>query len=142
MVRERIRTAIEASEYSQHQFSEKIGVATPNLNAFLKGSRSLPYPKLVKALDELALTIGPRSAGVSILPPSEMAEIFRQNIESAGKKIKDVSEETGIDVSSLSLYLNGTRTTPLRNVEKLMKVLGFDVIPYLRLNKPIKETAD
>jgi hypothetical protein len=132
MVRERIRMAIDASDFSQHQFSEKIGVATPNLNAFLKGARSLPYPKLVKALDELALTIGPRSAGASIMPPSEMPEIFRQNIDNAGMKIKDVAEQTGIDIACLSTFLNGSRTTPIRNIEKLMKHLDLDLVRLIR----------
>lgn len=132
MVREKIRTAIETSDWSQHTFSAKIGIATPNLNAFLKGTRSLPYPKFVKALDELALTIGPKNQGASILPPSELPEIFRLGIESAGLKIKEVSEQTGIDLACLSTFINGNRTTPIRNIEKLMVALGLDFVKLIR----------
>ncbi len=132
MVRERIRIAIEESEWSQHSFSNRIGIATPNLNAFLKGTRSLPYPKFVKALDELALTIGSKKSGASILPPSELPEIVRQSIDLTGFKIREVAEKTGIDIACLSTFLNGSRTTPIRNIEKLMEVLDLDVVRLIR----------
>lgn len=138
MVREKIRIAIESSDWSQHTISAKVGIKTPNLNAFLKGARPLPYQTLVKVLDELALTIGPKSAGASILPPSEMPEIFRQSIENAGQKIKDVAENTGIDVACLSTFLNGSRSMPVRNLEKLMTELGLDLV---RLIRPKKKSA-
>lgn len=132
MVRKKIRNAIDESEWSQHSFSARIGIATPNLNAFLKGTRSLPYPKFVKALDELALTIGPKKSGASILPPSELPEIIRQGIDSAGLKIREVAEKTGIDMACLSTFLNGSRTTPIRNIEKLMEALDLDIVRLIR----------
>lgn len=138
MVREKIRNAIDESEWSQHTFSAKIGIATPNLNAFLKGTRSLPYPKFVKALDELALTIGPRKSGASILPPNELPEIVRQGIDSVGLKIREVAEKTGMDIACLSTFLNGSRTTPIRNIEKLMDVLDLDVVRLIRPNNSKK----
>lgn len=132
MVREKIRTAIETSDWSQHTLSAKVGIKTPNLNAFLKGTRPLPYPTLVKVLDELALTIGPKSQPQSIMPPSEMPEIFRQSIDNLGMKIKEVADLTGIDVACVSTFLNGSRTTPVRNIEKMMVVLGLDLIRLVR----------
>lgn len=132
MVREKIRTAIDESDWSQHTFSAKIGMATPNFNAFLKGNRSLPYPKLVKALDELELTIGPKKSGASILPPSELPEIFRQGIDSLGLKIREVAEQCGMDVACLSTFLNGSRSTPIRNIEKLMVLLDLEIVKLIR----------
>jgi ribosome-binding protein aMBF1 (putative translation factor) len=136
MVRERIRTAIENSNWSQHTFSAKIGIATPNFNAFLKGTRPLPYPKFIKTLDELALTIGPKSSGASIIPPSEMPEIFRQQIELSGYKIMEVAQKAEIDLACLSTFLNGSRTTPIRNIEKLMRVLNLDLVKLIRPKAP------
>lgn len=132
MVREIIKNAIDKSEWSQHSFSARIGIATPNFNAFLKGSRPLPYSKFVKALDELNLTIGPKKSGASILPPSELPEIIRQSIDSAGLKIREVAEQTGIDMACLSTFLNGSRTTPIRNIEKLMIALDLDIVRLIR----------
>lgn len=132
MVRERLRTAIEASQYSQHSFSRIIGVATPNLNAFLKGTRSLPYKKFIVALDELNLTVGPKASGASIVPPIELPVIFRQAIENAGMKIKDVAEESKIDLAGLSTFLNGSRTMPIRNIEKLMNTLDYDFVKFIK----------
>lgn len=110
-------------------------MATPNFNAFLKGSRTLPYPKFVKVLEELSLTIGPKALGASIMPPTELPEIIRQGIDSAGLKIREVANQAEIDVSCLSAFLNGSRTTPIRNVEKLMIVLGLDIVRYIRPKK-------
>lgn len=134
MVRERIRLEIEASEWSQHSFSRLIGVATPNLNAFLKGTRSLPYKKFVIALDKLNLTIGPKNSVASIMPPSELPEIFRQGIENSCMKIKDAAIKSSIDLACLSTFLNGSRTMPIRNIEKLMSTLGYNLIKLVKPN--------
>lgn len=135
MVREKIKTALDVKGWSQHAISEKIGIACPNLNAFLNGARPLPYPKLIRLLDELALTIGPKKQGQSIIPPSELPEIFRTSIENSGLMIKEVAEQTGIDLACLSTFLNGSRTTPIRNLEKLMFALDLDVVSLIRPRK-------
>lgn len=135
MVREKIRTAIETSDWSQHTLSAKVGIKTPNLNAFLKGTRPLPYPTLVKVLDELALTIGPKSQPQSIMPPSEMPEIFRQAIDLKGEQIKDIADSTEVNVASLSTFLNGSRSMPVRNIEKIMRALDLDIIHYIKPRK-------
>lgn len=132
MVRERIRTEVEALEQSQAKFSRSVGVAPPNFNSFLQGTRTLPYQKLVRVLDELGLTVGPRNHGASIMPPSELPEIFRQEIEVSGMKIREVAEQAQIDQACLSTFLNGSRTTPLRNIESLMHVLNLDVVKLIR----------
>lgn len=133
MIRERIRIEIESSEWSQHSFSRLIDVATPNLNAFLQGTRTLPYKKFIDALDKLNLTIGPKGSGASIIPPTELPEIFRQGIENAGMKIKDAASKSNIDLACLSTFLNGSRTMPIRNLEKLMNTIGYD---FVKLIKP------
>lgn len=133
MIRERIRIEIESSEWSQHSFSRLIDVATPNLNAFLQGTRTLPYKKFIDALDKLNLTIGPKGSGASIIPPTELPEIFRQGIENAGMKIKDAASKSSIDLACLSTFLNGSRTMPIRNLEKLMNTIGYD---FVKLIKP------
>lgn len=135
MIREKIRAAIETSDWSQHTISAKVGIKTPNLNAFLKGVRPLPYPTFVKVLDELSLTIGPRRQCQSIMPPSEIPEILRQAIDIKGALIKDVADKAQVNIACLSAFLNGCRTMPVRNIEKVMQELDFGIVHYIKPRK-------
>lgn len=131
MVREQIRIAIEQSDWTQSAFSKEVGVAPSNLNAFLNGARTLPYDKLVAALDSLSLTIGAKSQGASIFSASELPEIFRIAMDDKGYNSKDVVDKTGLNESCFSTFLNGQRKMPLRNIEKVMDCLGLGVVKYI-----------
>lgn len=131
MIREKIKEAIDLSERSQREVATSIGVTAPNLNGFLNGTRPLPFIKLIMLLEEMALTIGPKNSAQSIIPPTELREIFRMSIDDSGMKIKDAAEKAKIDIASLSTFLNGSRTMPLRNIERVMEVFDLDVVQLL-----------
>lgn len=47
-------------------------------------------------------------------------------------KIKDVAEESKIDLAGLSTFLNGSRTMPIKNIEKLMNTLDYDFVKFIK----------
>ncbi len=138
MIRQAIRKKLEDSGIKQREFCKVIGVASSNFNAFLKGSRTLSYPKFIKAMEELGLSIGLKAAGRAVLPPSELPEIFKSYFAVSGMKVKEVAEKTDIDNTCLTAFFNGYRNMPIRNIEKVMSLFHLDVVEYIN---PKKKTA-
>lgn len=138
MIRKAIRQKLAALGIKQTEFSKVIGVASSNFNAFLTGNRTLSYPKVVKALDELGLSVGVKAAGRASLPSSELPEILKSHFAVSGMKLKDVAESTDIDDTCLTAFFNGYRTMPVKNIEKVMALLNLDVVEYIN---PKKKTA-
>lgn len=138
MIRKAIRHKLTEQGIKQVDFCKVIGVASSNFNAFLNGTRSLSYPKLVKTLDELGLSVGLKAAGKAILPPSELPEIFKSHFAVSGMKVKEVAEKTDIDNTCLTAFFNGYRNLPIKNLEKVMALFNLDVVEYI---SPKKKTA-
>lgn len=138
MIRKAIRQKLEDTGTRQTAFCKVIGVAASNFNAFLNGSRTLSYPKLIKALEELGLSVGLKAAGRAVLPPSELPEIFKSYYSVSGMKVKEVAEKTNIDNTCLTAFFNGYRTMSIRNIEKVMALFHLDVVEYIN---PKKKTA-
>lgn len=135
MIRTGIRHKIEADKIKQAYFSARIGVKPSNFNAFLNGTRSLPYATLIHALELLDLSVGTAGAHTASLPPTELPEIFKSHVSVSGMKIKDIAEKAGIDNTCLTTFLNGYRNMPVKNMEKVMTVLHLDVVPYKKRKK-------
>lgn len=135
MIRKAIRQKLAALGIKQTEFSKVIGVAASNFNAFLTGSRTLSYPKVVKSLDELGLSVGLKAAGRATLPPSELPEIFKSYFAVSGLKLKEVAEKTDIDDTCLTAFFNGYRTMPVKNIEKVMALFNLDVVEYINPKK-------
>lgn len=138
MIRKAIRRKLAETGIKQTEFSKVIGVAASNFNAFLTGSRTLAYTKVVKALEELGLSVGLKAAGRAVLPPSELPEIFKSHFAVSGMKLKDVADKTEIDDTCLTAFFNGYRTMPVKNIEKVMALFNLDVVEYIN---PKKKTA-
>lgn len=135
MIRRAIRRKLAESGITQTQFSKVIGVAPSNFNSFLTGVRTMSYQKVVKALEELGLSIGLKAAGRAVLPPSELPEIFKSYFAVSGMKIKEVAEKTEIDNTCLTAFFNGYRTLPLKGIEKVMELFNLDVVEYINPKK-------
>ena len=138
MIRKAIRQKLTERGIKQADFCKVIGVAASNFNAFLNGTRSLSYPKLVKALEELGLSVGLKAAGRAILPPSELSEIFKSHFAVSGMKVKEVAEKTDTDNTCLTAFFNGYRKLPIKSLEKVMVLFNLDVVEYIN---PKKKTA-
>lgn len=135
MIRRAIRRKLAESGITQTQFCKVIGVAPSNFNSFLTGVRTMSYQKVVKALEELGLSIGLKAAGRAALPPSELPEIFKSYFAISGMKIKEVAEKTEIDNTCLTAFFNGYRTLPLKGIEKVMELFNLDVVEYINPKK-------
>lgn len=135
MIRKAIRQKLENSGIKQAVFCKVIGVAASNFNAFLNGTRTLSYPKLIKALEELGLSVGLKAAGRAALPPSELPEIFKSYFAVSGMKVKEVAEKTDIDNTCLTAFFNGYRNMPVKNLEKIMELFHLDVVEYINPKK-------
>ena len=135
MIRTAIRKKLEDSGIKQREFCKVIGVASSNFNALLNGSRTLSYPKFVKAMEELGLSIGLKTAGRAALPPSELPEILKSHFAVSGMKVKEVAEKTDIDNTCLTAFFNGYRNMPIRNIEKVMTLFHLDVVEYINPKK-------
>lgn len=135
MIRKALRQKMKDSGMTQREFCKYLGVATSNFNAFLNGTRSLPYGTLIKALDKLGLSIGTQGARVASLPPTELPEIFKSHAAVSGLKIKDIADKTGVDNTCLTSFFNGYRTMQVKNLEKVMTLLHLDVVAYINPRK-------
>lgn len=138
MIRKALKQKMTDSNMTQKEFSSYLGIAPSNFNAFLNGTRSLPYSTLIKAMEKLNLSIGTQGAKVASLPPTELPEIFKSHAAVSGLKIKDIADRTGVDSTCLTSFFNGYRTLPVKNLEKVMTLLHLDVVPYIL---PRKKTA-
>lgn len=128
MVREEIKKTISEKGMSHSQFSQKLGMAPSNFNAWMNGARTLPYPTFIKMLNLLGLSIGPKAVGFSYIPADDIQEIFYMQMRQTGIKICDIARQTGIDPSVLSAFLTGARRMSTNNVEKAMDVLGLSIV--------------
>lgn len=131
MIRTTIKEKIEASGMTQGEFSKAIGVALSNFNAFLNGSRSLPYGKLIMTFEKLNLSIGRKGAKMAPLPPTELPMIFKSHASVSGMKIREIADRAGVDNTCLTSFFNGYRNMPVKNLEKVMAVLNLDLVPYI-----------
>ena len=112
-----------------------LGITPQNFNGFLKGLRPLPYDTLVRVLNYLHLSVGLTNIGYAKLGADNLPEIFKRRIVACNLKITAISKHTGVSGASISSFINGKRTMPVRNMEKLMKVLHLDVLP-LKIKTP------
>lgn len=135
MIRKALKQKMTDSEMTQKEFSAYLGIAPSNFNAFLNGTRSLPYGTLIKALDKLNLSVGRQGARVASLPPTELSEIFKSHAAVSGMKIKEIAEKAGVDNTCLTSFFNGYRTMPVKNLEKVMEILKLDVVSYINPRK-------
>lgn len=57
-IREKIFLRMKELSIKQCELSEKVGVKTQNLSAYLKGKRTIPFDALEKTCMVLGLTLG------------------------------------------------------------------------------------
>ena len=74
-------------------------------------------------------------ARMASLPPTELSEIFKSHAAVSGMKIKEIAEKAGVDNTCLTSFLNGYRTMPVKNLEKVMEILKLDVVSYINPRK-------
>lgn len=129
MFRAKIQEKIETSNQSQLSICSALDITPQNFNGFLKGQRPLPYDTLVKVMNYLHLSVGLSNIGYAKLSADNLPEIFKRRIVACNLKVTDLSKHTGVSGASISSFINGKRSLPARNMEKIMKVLRLDVLP-------------
>lgn len=70
-VREKIFLRMKELGVKQVELSEKVGVKTQNISAYLKGTRTIPFDALEKICMVLGLTLGSTDA---VYNPTKTAE--------------------------------------------------------------------
>lgn len=70
-VREKIFLRMKELNVKQVELSDKVGIKTQNLSAYLKGNRTIPFDVLEKICMVLGLTLGNTD---EVYKPSKIAE--------------------------------------------------------------------
>ena len=118
-----------ALEISQNKVSEDLGLTPQNFNSFINGGRVMPYEHLMSVLAYLRLGVGDVGAKKASFTAREINKEVRRKINERGMKVKDAACLTGINASTLSSFLKGSRSISNRNIEKLMEVFDICVLP-------------
>ena len=77
IVREKIFLRMKELNVKQVELSEKVGIKTQNLSAYLKGNRTIPFDVLEKICMVLGLTLG--STDVVYKPTKPKEDVQREN---------------------------------------------------------------
>lgn len=128
MIRDQINLFIIGSGIKQKVLSDAIGVTSTNLNAYLRGKRTIPVDSLIKMMEVLGLSVGRNEDSRSSFEPTEINAAIAKRITERGVTMKEVSRQTGINASTLSSYITGARSISYENLDTLLAFLGMKVM--------------
>lgn len=128
MFRAAITEKLKVSGRKQKEICQTLGLHVSNFNAYLSGSRSLPYRDIVRVMVELKLSVGAKSQPMALLPATMMEEVVRDAVRQSGMPMKDISAKSGIDNSVLSSFMNGSRSMAVKHLETLMGMFHLVVL--------------
>lgn len=130
MFREKIAIRIIRLGVKQNDICKKIGLTAANFSSYLQGGRTIPYEKMLAAMECLGLSVGKGDAKTATLPIKDLHMIISGEMQNCGIKAKDLAERSEINSSSLSSYLTGKRGIPCQNLENIMDILNLKILPY------------
>ncbi len=106
-----------------------LGLTVQNLNAFLRGRRSMPYKHLMKIMAYLKVTAADEGED-GMVPANMIHLLMRDRVSKQNKKIIERSAETGINRCVLSSYFNGKRGITVEQLETLLVFFGMDIVKF------------
>ncbi len=106
-----------------------LGLTVQNLNAFLRGRRSMPYKHLMKIMAYLKVTAAYEGED-GMVPANMIHLLMRDRVSKQNKKIIELSAETGINRCVLSSYFNGKRGITVEQLETLLVFFGMDIVKF------------
>ena len=122
-VRETVFIRLKAGNFVGRTVAKEIGVKQSALSSYIYGREPLPYD----ALEKLCIVLGLGfKIGESFVCEEDMfRKVFTIALASSGMKTKDFAKKTGINYSSISLYLHGKRDFSNKNIEKAFDLLNL-----------------
>lgn len=129
MIREAIYNRMVQRGVSQTKLCNDVGLTVQNFNAFIRGSRGIPYVKLMNTMDYLKLTFGLDGGdGQSTLPPSNLNNLVKSQIMAKYKNTYYFAQQSGITGSTISSFVTGKRHMSYKNLEKVLNTLGISIV--------------
>lgn len=130
MLREAINAVLVERGISQVSICTSVDILPQNLNAFIRGKRSIPLDNVVSIMEKLGLTIGAKMMKRGVFPINEVRQIISDHIQVQGLNTSKVSAQCHVHTSTLTRFLNGVEPVSSRALEKILIGLNMKVLPY------------
>lgn len=130
MIREAVNSILINQGISQSSLCSVVGLLPQNLNAFIRGRRSIPFESLVSIMDKLRLTIGSKQQLSGKKHIKEARQIISDHIDVCGINTAVASKQCHLHISTITRFLNGIEPISSHTFEKILNGLNMKVIPY------------
>lgn len=128
-IREAIQHWMDVRGVNQATLCKDLGLIQSSVSGFLSGNRPLPKVQVIMICDYLRITpsLGNNTFDYTM---KDLSLFFLAAIKGRGYKVKDISEQSGVEYCSLSSFINGGRWVSLNSIDKLIELMGVEFVSY------------
>ncbi len=130
LIRERVYQQMLHQGITQTELCNDLCLQKSNFNAFLRGERSISFFNLIGLMRRLRLSVAPIGKEYTNLQVEYIREYCLSRIKDGGKKLSEVANALGMDAGSLSGIVTGKRACSSKVMERILNVLGLDIVKY------------
>ena len=130
-----LRRFIQRKKESKSRIARESRITYKTLSDFLDGNADIRLQTLDRLAEYLGLELA-RQRGNSDLAGDSVSKQLQAELSECGSSHYQISKESGVDRTSIRLFLRGERNIELKTADRLARYLGL----RLRKAKSKKET--
>lgn len=137
MIREQIISRMHDNKLTQVSLSKETGIEYTAINTFLNNKKGMWFGRVQKMLDHVGLSAegSVPSKGLQGIQKAVWLELRCRNLNATS-----IAKDAGMSYGTLNGFINNKVGMSIGKVERLMTILGIDLVPYDRHteNRPIR----